>query len=110
MITGTWTAACMLLAAAAGAPTSLPPDVCAVKSAKFEIPIKVDPERKQEIRALELYVSTNQGRNWEMVGAASPAQSGFQFTAPVDGLYWFTVQTTDVQGRKEPPDGKMTPG
>lgn len=105
MMTGTWTAAYLVLAAATGAPEAPanPAYEGALNQTRFEIPIRVVAERRQEIRSLELYCSTNQGKTWDMVKTATPADSGFPFTAPADGIYWFIVIVRDLQNRPEPP-------
>jgi hypothetical protein len=69
---------------------------------RFEIPIKVVEERRAEIKALELYCSTNLGKTWELVKTARPDDPSFPFTAPADGTYWFVVIVRDLQGRPEP--------
>src|SRR5262249_40415608 len=50
------------------------------------------------------YVSTDQGRTWQLYANATPDQGYFkQFTAEHDGLYWFAVRTMDREGRFYPP-------
>src|SRR5262245_47971566 len=107
MISGTWSVACLLLAL--GTAPGVPADVVPLSHLKFEIPIRIDPARKGEIRSLELFYSTNQGRTWEQAGVATPEQSAFSFTAPTDGVYWFSVVVVDQRGNKEPPDPSKAP-
>lgn len=102
MIAGTWTAAYLMLTAAAGA-TGLPPDVEPFSKSKFEIPIKIVPSERAKIRSLELHCSRNQGKTWEQVATATPDQLSFPYTAPADGIYWFTVLVRDLKGKAEPP-------
>ncbi len=106
MGTGTWVS-CLLLAA--GATPGIPAGVAPYNDNKLEIPINVDAERRHEIRALELHVSTDQGKTWQQVGAATPDKSSFRFTAQADGVYWLTVRVIDQQGRKEPQDLTTAP-
>ena len=50
------------------------------------------------------YVSTDQGKTWVGAGNAKPTQDAFNFHAEKDGLYWFTVQAKDRDGKYDPPD------
>src|SRR5262249_22483555 len=104
MNVGTWTAAYLLLTLAAGTSQAHPDDVWPVPKNRFEIPIKVDPARRAEIRELQLYCSNDHGNTWIQVGAATPEHTGFPFTAQVDGEYWFTVVVVDQQNRRDPPN------
>src|SRR5579859_4094192 len=51
--------ACLLLTAGAA-----PPEPCYLNQRSFQIPIRVQPERKDDIKGLELYVSTDNGQSW----------------------------------------------
>lgn len=93
---GTLTLAWLLAA------TPLPPDVVPLKDREFLIPIKVDAARKHEIRQLILLASPDQGKTWNQHGTAEPDKDGFPFTAPSDGLYYFTICIVDQKGNKEP--------
>ena len=68
----------------------------------FRIPFS-DP--KLPIKEVRLFVSTNQGRNWEWVATAQPKNGdrSFPFTADHDGCYWFAVQTEDFGKVLVPP-------
>lgn len=89
--------------AAAGATFALPADVFPINQQVFGIPIRMDPNKRALIRNLELYVSTNQGATWDLVGSATPDKDEFKFEARADGMHWFYVMSYDLQGRKEPP-------
>src|SRR5262245_56093958 len=95
---GTLTLACLLLAA--GDPSS---DVVPMRDRAFDIPIRLDPARKAEIRELQLSVSIDQGKSWHVVAVATPDQSVFGYQAPNDGEYWFSISVVDQQGRRDPP-------
>jgi hypothetical protein len=99
MAFGSFTMACLLLAAGAGSP-----EPWHVNTTRFQIPIKILPERRAEIRELVLYVSTNQGQSWEMAARATPDKEAFPFIAPGDGTYWFSVAIIDHKGQQEPHD------
>jgi hypothetical protein len=69
---------------------------------QFRIPFKAGPgaERLSELR---LFVSTDQGRSWQQVDQVPAQAAEFRFFSSRDGVYWFTVQTVDKQGRATPP-------
>jgi hypothetical protein len=94
---GSLTWACLLLAANAGAP-----DVYHLNQKKFAIPVKFEPSRRAEIRELLLYVSRDEGRSWNLEARTKPDQESFNYYAPTDGSYWFTVAVIDQKGNQEP--------
>jgi hypothetical protein len=63
----------------------------------FKIPFAAGPGQ-QRLKQLQLFVSTDRGKTWEPSATASPVQKYFQFMTDRDGLFWFTVQTLDVDG------------
>jgi hypothetical protein len=86
------------------AATPLPADVAPVNARTFGIPIRVDQTRLNEIRELILFVSPDQGKSWQQHAVAGPEQSQFSFTAPSDGIYWFTIAVVDQKGIRSPND------
>src|SRR5262249_4280980 len=81
----TWT--CLLLAAQTGAAE----DVVHMNQRGFQIPIRIQPERKAEVRELILFMSRDQGKTWEIYNRATPDKPGFEFFAASDGVLWFSV-------------------
>lgn len=69
----------------------------------FRIPFNVGTGGGQ-IRQVQLYVSTDQGRTWQPSATAPPEQGFFRFVAERDGQYWFAVQTLDLDNRVSPPN------
>src|SRR6185295_3478355 len=59
---------------------------------EFNIPFKNDPGNAN-VSLVRLYVSVDQGRNWQLSASSAPDGKHFRFSAPQDGLYWFAVQT-----------------
>src|SRR4051794_4208186 len=53
-----------------------------------EIPVKIDAERREEIRELLLYTCTEQDRNWVHAGTITPDKGKFVFYAAKDATYW----------------------
>jgi beta-lactamase regulating signal transducer with metallopeptidase domain len=83
-------------------PTEVP--VMKMNTRHFSIPIHVDRARRGSIKEVTLYSSTDAGRTWQQVATATPDRGAFNFYAPADGLYWFTVGTVDNEGRRAPVD------
>lgn len=67
----------------------------------FKIPFQTDGDRR--ILQVQLYVSEDQGRNWQQAATAQPEDKGFTFNASRNGVYWFTVRTLDQDRRPNPP-------
>jgi hypothetical protein len=68
----------------------------------FRMPVAVSPADRNALKCLRLFVSTDQGKTWQMWSEISPDTPHFEFTAPQDGTYWFQVQVEDKAGRREP--------
>lgn len=68
---------------------------------QFNIPFhKVANEGN--VKQLQLYYSLDQGKSWQPAAVVAPEKRHFPFLTDRDGYYWFTVQTTDRQGRRTP--------
>ena len=52
---------------------------------------------------------TDQGKNWNDAGTATPDQSVFAYNAPGDGLYYFNLVIVDRQNHRDPPDVRTIP-
>lgn len=98
-----WLAALLvhaLAAAASFAQQADRPETFYSRYAGFRIPFKTsDPN----IRQLELYAWDDRTRTWQRVATTTPATGYFNFQAPRDGWYDFTVRTEDLAGRFYPP-------
>src|SRR5438093_1782603 len=66
---------------------------------QFRIPFQVGQPR---LKQLQLYVSSDQGKTWQPSATAPPDQGHFRFLSDRDGLFWFAVQTLDVDNRPYP--------
>jgi beta-lactamase regulating signal transducer with metallopeptidase domain len=84
-------------------------EVVYLNQRKFKIPIRVQPERRAEVRELVLYLSRDQGRTWEAHARATPDAKGFDVVADRDGIYCLSVVVMDKQGRQDPPDVYRAP-
>ncbi|MFL5342082.1 MAG: hypothetical protein ACJ8F7_18205 [Gemmataceae bacterium] len=85
------------------------PPMVAWKSRKIVIPIQLKPEKLSEVRELLLFVSTDEGRTWSQEARVTPDKHSFQFVAPADGRYLFTVCDVNLQGEKTPADLNQVP-
>ncbi len=104
MAVGSLALACLLVAAQPGAA-----DVWHMKQTRFSIPIKINPERRADIKELLLYASRDHGQTWDRVGSCTPDKESFPFFAQGDGSYWFSVAIVDQAGQQEPRDPKTGP-
>jgi hypothetical protein len=86
------------------------PAVSIISYREINLPVKVDPERKDQIKDIRLWASTDLGATWDMVQQVGPDDKFFSISAGGQGLYWFTVQVIDKKGGADPPDvGRVPP-
>lgn len=71
------------------------------KSRAFRIPFNAN-NNEANLKQLQLFFSLDQGKSWQPAAVVAPREAAFRFAADRDGYYWFTVQTTDLQGRLFP--------
>jgi hypothetical protein len=71
---------------------------------RFTIPVSIAPEKQNLLKEIVLFSSINRGKSWELQSRIKPGQDGFQFVAPMDGSYWFSVAVIDLNGNMEPRD------
>ncbi len=69
--------------------------------AQFQIPFSVDSVGA-EPAWVQLWVSTDQGQNWQLHARAKPDAKHFDFRAAAEGLYLFSVRTIDATGAAFP--------
>jgi hypothetical protein len=68
--------------------------------AGFRIPFQT--ETSTRIRRVQMYVSEDLGRTWQLTAEAQPGEHAFNFQSRHDGWYWFTVCTIDNEGKAYP--------
>ena len=74
-----------------------------INSRTFSIPFSIPDVLKDTVRELELYVSSDNGKNWRKAASQKPTDKGsFTYTVPADGLYMFRVDFTDANGNRQP--------
>lgn len=91
-----------LMALLALAQTPAPSDVAPMNRRSFTIPIVIEQARRADIKQLILYVSMDEGKEWNQVAVATSDKTAFPFNAPRDGIYWFSVGVVDQQGKQTP--------
>lgn len=64
----------------------------------FGIPFKLTANNAAAAE-VHLYVSSDQGRDWKLYQRLNANSKAFQFRAPNDGEYWFSVRTVDRRGQ-----------
>jgi hypothetical protein len=95
--------ACLLAACPTGGDTYF------INQQQIRIPISIDPARRPEIKEIHLFVSADEGKTWDHQAVASTNQDAFSFSAPKDGMYWFSVVVVNQQNQREPADIYTTP-
>lgn len=66
------------------------------------MPLLLDPARQAKIKLIRLFFSEDHGKTWQHQQDYDPTDKQVTFTAPRDGLYWFTLQVVLKDGKKEP--------
>jgi hypothetical protein len=85
------------------------PDVVPINGHRFDIPITIRPETRPQIKSLQLFVSSDQGKTWNPTATGRPEQTKFVFNAPEDGVYWFTIVVVDQAGNQIPANPYTVP-
>lgn len=90
-------------AADAAEPPGLPP-LARTKQRTFSIPFRLpqpqDPAAEAAAERVVLQVSKDLGGTWEPAGEAAASATSFNYTAQVDGEYWFRLRAIDRKGRQ----------
>jgi hypothetical protein len=76
-----------------------------------EIRVPFGRDTTNRLKQVQLYVSTDMGRDWRLAQTAPPDAGFFPpFTAVADGTYWFAVRSMDFQDRPNPANiAQLTP-
>ncbi|MFM9960974.1 MAG: hypothetical protein ACKV2Q_07095 [Planctomycetaceae bacterium] len=78
----------------------------------FRIPYRFDQAEMRRLRAKEirLFLSRNNGFDWQHVQTVAPEAGRFDFKAQADGEYWFAVRTLDGTNQLHPDANVVEPG
>ncbi|QDU81592.1 hypothetical protein Pla110_33340 [Polystyrenella longa] len=81
------------------------------KSNRFQIPYQYDAAEMQRMEAVEiqLHVSQDQGQTWQKSLSVSPETGRFDYKAPHDGEFWFSVKTLNRRQQLIPSEANTTP-
>lgn len=81
-----------------------------IRLQQFDIPLNVNSRGTNQPAEVQLFVSTDSGRNWEFYSRQSPSAGRFTFSAPGDGDYWFAVRPGNgSQGTPVVPAASLAP-
>ncbi len=69
-----------------------------------QIPFKLGAKNRVNSREVILLVSRDQGKTWRVWDKKPSTEHSFHFQADDDGLYWFSIQLEDDEGRTVPSD------
>jgi hypothetical protein len=97
MSAGSLTMTCLLLLTG-----QAPADEVYFNQRAMKIPIDTPPGLRRQVKEFVLYVSADQGKNWERYGSELPDKDFFIFRTPKDGEYWFRIAAINSQGKQDP--------
>jgi hypothetical protein len=91
-------------------PAELSRDATEVQSRDFAMPLTLDPDRRDTVKEIRLFVSEDRGKTWKHEKDYKPTDKRVLFSAPRDGVYWFAVQVVSKDGKKDPAElNDLTP-
>jgi len=92
------------VAQASPPPSKVQSQYVAYNRRNFLVPFNIPSADVPRYKQIQLWSSSDSGRNWGKVAVTSPDKPFFNFTAKSDGDFWFAVRTVDTQGRLFPAD------
>jgi hypothetical protein len=69
-----------------------------------QLPIQLEDKYRPLLQEIQLWCKESLGAPWTLRDKAPATQTAFNFQAPKDGEYWFTMVTVDRQGKFAPAD------
>jgi hypothetical protein len=90
------------------APANAGPRKIYTKTMEFKLPIQMEPETRNSLREVRLFVKSG-GGDWVQQEVALPTATHFLHRVPQDGEYWFTLVTVDKAGRQDPANINAAP-
>jgi len=78
------------------------------RSQRLLVPYEATDSGPAGLAAVRLYFTADDGKTWTQYGQKSEAKGSFEFIAPSDGTYGFTVQAVDKAGNVETKDGPVS--
>jgi hypothetical protein len=80
------------------------PNLIRVKGGRFQIPIRFDEDRRQELAEVRLLTSHNRGQSWKVIKTVPPTVDAIPLNTIKSGELWLSVQVVRKDGRLDPPD------
>ena len=68
------------------------------RKTQFPLEFAISPEKKTQLRAVELLYSMNRGQNYYSYQTIPVTETKFVFNAPEDAEYWFVFRAIDKNG------------
>jgi hypothetical protein len=91
------------------APAAVEQQAFEMNTHRFAFPVKVDPNRRDEIERLVLMSSSDRGKTWQEIASASVDAKHFKVQVPADGEYWFNIKVVWKNGEATPGDFRDVP-
>lgn len=94
----------------AGAPPTATTDAGGMvhtRDRAFRIPIDLTELERQQVAAVRLFVSPDEGRTWKRYREDSPRKTTLTFRADQDGVYWFALALIGQDGLQSPSDARL---
>lgn len=76
-------------------------------TSSFQFPVHMAPDDLRKAAEVRLHVSRDSGKSWKLAATVKPDQGFVNYTAPQDGVYWFTIQVLDKNNDLDPPNLDM---
>lgn len=76
----------------------------ATRQSGFTIPFSIR-QSESKPREIQLFVSQDGGRTWDLYARQRPTAGGFPFQAQSDGEYWFTARSVSSDEQESMTDG-----
>jgi hypothetical protein len=70
----------------------------------IQLPIQLEEKYRPLLQEIQLWCKESPAAPWTLRDKAPPTQAAFNFQAPRDGEYWFTMVTVDRTGKCVPAD------
>ena len=94
----------LILAQAVPEPPAMEEDVSRIDSLNFEFPVRVDPDRQDDIEEIQLFESWDKGATWTHIARFKADQKAIAVKAKRDGTVWYVLRVIEKNGVADPVD------
>jgi hypothetical protein len=84
------------------------PDVSYTNAKSFGLPVRMTPDQRLNVSAVQLYSKTPT-TSWKKQEDGAPSIERFNCRMPTDGEYWYSLVTVDRDGRMTPDLNETAP-